>query len=167
MSRRPWSQEDLYNPARLLARLEAKRRVSPTGCWEWTGYTVQGYGVIYIGNSGRSMTHRLAYEILVGPIPDGLQIDHLCRNRSCHNPDHLEPVTQRENVRRGDLPSAIVARTGICRRGHSMADAYVNTRGQRQCRTCILAGQRASYHAKKAATGDPRVAHARTTERPT
>lgn len=73
------------------------------GCWEWSGATTpNGYGVIGRGRRGEGnvMVHRAAYEELVGPIPAGLHVDHLCRNRLCCRPDHLEPVTQAENNRR-------------------------------------------------------------------
>lgn len=74
------------------------------GCWEWTGAkTAAGYGQF---TRRKEYAHRHAYEDLVGPIPEGLVIDHLCRNPSCVNPDHLEPVTQRENIRRGTSPLA-------------------------------------------------------------
>lgn len=75
------------------------------GCWEWRrSLTKDGYGRIDMlvkhGVSYPRMAHRISYETFVGPIPEGLQIDHLCRNRSCINPDHLEPVTAKENIRR-------------------------------------------------------------------
>jgi hypothetical protein len=77
-----------------------KKIDASTDCWTWTGAkTSTGYGSF--GYQGRTWsTHRLAYELLVGPIPDGLTIDHLCRNKPCCNPSHLEPVTIRENQRR-------------------------------------------------------------------
>jgi hypothetical protein len=75
-----------------------------TGCWNWTGNTnkVTGYGYVYVGPGKQGIAHRAAYRELVGPIPAGLVLDHLCRNKRCVNPKHLEPVTQGENVRRGD-----------------------------------------------------------------
>ena len=74
-----------------------------TGCWQWTGPTDQkGYGKVRIGRYGpQRMAHRASYEVAVGPIPDGLSLDHLCGNTGCINPDHLEPVTHVENCRRG------------------------------------------------------------------
>ena len=89
----------------LIQRLMAKVRKDSTGCWNWAGAdNGNGYGVIGIGRreEGTALVHRVAYEQIVGPIPAGLHIDHLCRNRLCVNPDHLEPVTKYENDRRRD-----------------------------------------------------------------
>lgn len=84
----------------LRQRLETKFIVTP-GCWLWLGTkTRTGYGQIGISRSRMDYAHRVSYRLYVGPIPDGLHIDHLCRNTSCVNPDHLEPVTQSENNRR-------------------------------------------------------------------
>lgn len=88
--------------SRTTERLFAKRVRNPeTGCWDWIGgIGSHGYGALW---DGRQMTvaHRVMYELVVGPIPDGLDIDHLCRNRACVNPAHMEPVTRGENLRRG------------------------------------------------------------------
>lgn len=74
----------------------------PLGCWEWQrGKTTAGYGHAYLGKGGERYVHRLAWEQLRGEIPDGLVIDHLCRNRACMNPWHMEPVTQSVNASRG------------------------------------------------------------------
>lgn len=108
----------------------------PNGCWQWMAAgDGRGYGSFGIGRKGRK-AHIVAYEILKGPVPTGLQLDHLCRNRGCVNPDHLEPVTCRENVRRGLSGSAF--RTH-CRRGHEFTQE--NTKlaadGTRICRACV------------------------------
>ena len=88
----------------------------PLGCWTWiAGRTSRGYGSFGQGGPKRRVyAHRYAYELLVGPIPDGLVIDHLCRNPSCVNPDHLEPVTHQENCRRG--VAGVLARRRAARR---------------------------------------------------
>lgn len=81
------------------------RHVEFTGdCWNWTGMKRKGYGRFSNGARNRPCTaHRWSYEFLVGPVPDGLELDHLCRNRACVNPAHLEPVTHDENVKRAQL----------------------------------------------------------------
>jgi hypothetical protein len=115
-------------------------------CWEWTASKIGGYGRFSVGQHRTVAAHRWAYEALVGPIPDGLTLDHLCRNRACVNPAHLEPVTMRENVLRGFNPCAINARKTECPKGHPFDE--VNTyrkpsRPQlRYCRTCERDGDR-------------------------
>lgn len=113
------------------------------GCWFWTGFPSGGYGRIRVAGV-RVQAHRYSYELHVGLIPDGLQVDHLCRNRLCVNPDHLEPVTPRQNTLRGNNPSAVTTRTGVCKRGHFMDDANTRVRpnGKRECRACSALRQR-------------------------
>jgi len=93
-------QSPTFGDLRLPARFWAKVRVLPNGCWEWMGACRGGYGRFHVGNRN-ALAHRVAYEALVGPMPDGLQPDHLCRNRPCVNTAHLEPVTNAVNCRRG------------------------------------------------------------------
>lgn len=83
-----------------IGRILARISVDANGCWLWPGSKVRGYGRIR-HYTKVTLTHRVTFEFFVGPIPDGLQIDHLCRVPACCNPDHLEPVTQLENYRRG------------------------------------------------------------------
>lgn len=123
-----------------LDRFAEKVALTDAGCIEWIASTNGGgYGTFYPGNSGASVVaHRWSYEYHVGPIPDGLYLDHLCRNRACVNPDHLEPVTQRENLMRSDSPSARAARKTHCPQGHPYANANVFIdAGKRKCRTCV------------------------------
>ncbi len=107
-------------------------------CWEWRGGKDRsGYGRLRFG--GRLIqAHRLAYELSVGPIPSSLELDHLCRNRGCVNPHHLEPVTRRENVMRGVGVGAFHARATECPQGHaySTENTYRDRLGKRYCRIC-------------------------------
>ena len=122
------------NPRTLLERLFAKARIDAvSGCWVWTGgLNGKGYGLVW--SAGKTLlVHRVAYEELVGPIPEGLTLDHLCRNRPCFNVDHLEPVTHRENVRRG-IKGVL---TTHCPQGHPYDEPNTRwSRGKRHCRAC-------------------------------
>jgi hypothetical protein len=107
--------------------------ISPSGCWEWDGYTQEGYGIgHYRGKLYRAP--RIAYELFTGVIPAGLHIDHLCRNRKCVNPKHLEAVTCADNLRRGNYAYLY----GTCGRGHPLdeANARWRTNGSWNCRQC-------------------------------
>ena len=113
--------------------------VSPSGCIEWPGAkTPGGYGVVRMAQRNYYV-HRLAYEHFHGDIPEGFQIDHLCRNRACANPDHLEAVTQKVNLLRGEgFPARNAAKTH-CYRGHPLEGDNLYVRldgGGRMCRTC-------------------------------
>lgn len=120
-------------------------------CWQWTA--VRSWGGYGLFNDGRAHchAHRFAYELLVGPIPEGKQLDHLCRNRTCVNPAHLEPVTQQENIRRGDCGKHTREKTH-CPQGHPYAgdNLYVTPDGRRECRQCRRAAQE-RFHRKKRA----------------
>lgn len=136
-----------------LDRFAAKIALTESGCIEWIGGTNNvGYGQFYRGkvsrdDTGKAYAHRWSYEYHVGPIPDGMYLDHLCRNRACVNPDHLEPVTNRENLLRGKGLSAINAKKTHCPAGHpySGPNLYVNPSGQRICRECNRARNLARY----------------------
>lgn len=127
-----------FGSAVLPARFWAKINVSEQGCWEWTACLVHGYGMYSI-MSRPYRAHRIAYEALVGPIPAGLQLDHLCRNVRCVNPAHLEPVTSQENTWRGEGVAGRHHRATACIHGHPFdADnTYVRRPGTRACKRCL------------------------------
>lgn len=122
-------------------------------CWLWTGQLdISGYGQI-LRNGKLFKTHRVAYELLVGPIPEGLTLDHVkdrgCQHRSCCNPAHLESVTNTVNILRGDSIAANNARKTHCKRGHELDG--LNNRGQRFCNVCTAEIDR-RFREKKAAS---------------
>lgn len=111
----------------------------PHGCWEWIGtLDSAGYGTASASKTARVRAHRLIYSVFRGPIPEGLDLDHLCRNRCCVNPAHLEPVTRRENLCRGVGVTMRAHLAGTCIRGHAMTpdNTYVSPKGQRHCQKC-------------------------------
>jgi hypothetical protein len=107
-------------------------------CWLWTAATQGGYGVFRVSSTKQVKAHRWAYESLVGPIPEGLTLDHLCRVRNCVNPEHLDPCTTGVNTLRGDSGSARNARKTHCLNGHPLEGDNLmrDARGMRQCRIC-------------------------------
>lgn len=119
--------------SRFLGRVDVG--LSPAGCWLWTGHCFHtGYGCFKIGERN-CYAHRVAYELLAGVIPEGLQLDHLCREKACVNPLHLEPVTASENKRRDRSRNAEKTH---CPHGHPFdaENTYVDARGWRGCRAC-------------------------------
>jgi hypothetical protein len=126
-------------------------------CWEWLGYRMRlGYGQLHHG--GRTAyAHVVAYELFKGPVPDGLEIDHLCRNPGCVNPNHLEAVTHRENMLRGRTPSAAHAAKTHCHRGHPLSGENLqglSGRRERICKECRRL-RRLKYRAKRLAQLHP------------
>jgi len=118
-------------PDGMEARIE--RLPDLPGCWLWSGsVNPAGYGLYGSARTGdRRAAHRAVYEAVRGPIPDGLTLDHLCRARSCVNPDHLEPVPIAENIQR--TPRVV---TGLCKRGHPLDGVYRYGARKRYCKTC-------------------------------
>jgi hypothetical protein len=120
-----------------------------TGCWLWTSaVSGSGYGAFGMGGRAGQMyvAHKIAYEWVVGVVPDGLELDHLCRDTRCVNPAHLEPVTHRENLLRGEGWSARHARKTHCPAGHVLAGENLSRHelqhGQRKCLTCHATRER-------------------------
>lgn len=148
----PEGQFDLYQ--RLPERVRKKIAFDAEGCWLWTaGVRDTGYGTIWWKFDGEPkrnhLAHRAVYRLLVSEIPAGLQLDHLCRVITCVHPDHLEPVTQRENIARGESATVFQARKTHCKYGHPFAgdNLLMHKNGRwRICRTC----ETARYEAAKA-----------------
>ena len=130
----------------LPDRIEAKiERIPFSGCWIWTGATLRGYGRISLKGENR-IAHRVIYEFLRGPIPLP-ELDHLCRVRCCVNPDHLEPVTKRENRMRGFGVFATNARAAKCRNGHDydLIVSHPSEPPHRRCSICIAQWRKTAY----------------------
>jgi len=116
------------------ARLDSQVR---DDCWLYAGYcNYKGYGMTWVGDK-KLMTHRVIYEALVGEIPEGLTIDHLCKVKACINPDHLEPVTQRENNLRSNDMAGKNARKTHCVNGHKLSGDNIRMYEPKNERVCL------------------------------
>lgn len=128
----------MISNSKISSKIKAYSIVEPySGCWLWerAGYN---YGKIHYKGRSRQ-AHRVSYEAFIGEIPDGLQIDHLCKTPSCVNPNHLEPVTPRENGRRSNNIGTQNLNKTICKRGHPMTlenCRYIQKTNKRECLEC-------------------------------
>jgi hypothetical protein len=126
---------------RFFGKIDLRR--DPRGCWRWTDVTRNGYGRFQI--KGKKVTaHRYSYELIVGAIPEGLDLDHICRVRECVNPEHLEPKTRRQNLlAEGSQSSAAkAARKTHCDHGHPLSGDNLYRRRDNNCRQCIKCNTR-------------------------
>ena len=132
-------------PLNLTAseRIDRATVTDENGCWIWQRYlNPDGYGKIRF-EKVEWLTHRLSYTVHVGPIPEGLVIDHLCSVRSCCNPAHLEATDNGTNLQRGSHPNHVAARNQTCTKGHPITeDSPTRSDGRRRCRVCINEGAR-------------------------
>ena len=124
----------VHTGSALRDRMERNSMPEPnSGCWLWLGTLSGGYGKIDTNGHGTNVAHRINYEHFIGPIPDGLTLDHKCRTKCCVNPFHLEPVTAAENTRRHYRLQT------HCKRGHPLTpgNLYAHKEERRQCATCV------------------------------
>jgi HNH endonuclease len=121
------------------------------GCWDWIASTSKGYGQLNVGGVPKK-AHIVVWELLNGPVPDGMELDHLCRRPICTRPGHMEPVTHQENCRRGHRWKDWAPNIS-CPHGHALegANLYVNPLGRRICRACRRVSQ-AAYKRRKLAS---------------
>jgi hypothetical protein len=131
-----------------------------TACWTWTSTICKttGYGYFYYQRKNL-LAHRFSYQLFIGLIPHGLQLDHLCRNRSCVNPTHLEPVTIKENIRRGISFAVQNAVKTHCKNGHefTIKNSFIDKFGNRNCRACAKNRRRISQGYKGGVRGEEKT----------
>lgn len=139
------------NDTPMLEKLLAKSRVDEHGCWIWiAGFNRLGYGQVHDSDRNLDLlAHRASYTLFRGQIPDGLALDHLCRQPRCINPEHLEPVTHRENMAR--VKAANHDAKSECPSGHpySFANTWMSSEGYRKCRTCCRLRRREAVAKKR------------------
>ena len=125
------------NIEQLPKRIQDKILLSETtSCWNWRTNNKNQYGAVWNSTTQNTQgAHLYVYNLLIGPVPEGLELDHLCRNKICVNPKHLEAVTHKENVRRGNCVAALAARTGVCKRGHNLKETGRKDHPN-QCQKC-------------------------------
>lgn len=143
-------EKQIQNGVASQERFWSKVNKIEGGCWEWLGNkNDKGYGFFTYERKTRP-AHRVAYEWAKGVIPKGLELDHLCRNTSCVNPDHLEPVSHHENVIRGIGACALNSRKTHCKRGHPFKESniYHRSDGYRECKQCRILFNAARYKRK-------------------
>jgi len=155
-----WGKVDKQGP--LPDRTDPLVTAPPTPCWIWTAALSEaGYGAFTppeeIRRGNTAAAHRISYMEIEGGIEEGLEMDHLCRNRTCVNPEHLEAVTRQENLLRGETVSAMRSRITHCPQGHEYTadNTAISTRNQRSCRTCKR-GRVAATKKAGLPLGDPR-----------
>lgn len=139
-------------PEKYFTHFLSKIEVTET-CWNWKAnvHPKSLYGRFWLSKTDYDLAHRLSYKWSIGEIEKDLQLDHLCRNRKCVNPKHLEPVTAKENILRGYSPSAINARKTHCKNNHELPKEK-NKYGSRQCSICINTKKRERRLNKKLAS---------------
>lgn len=132
----------------VLERFESKYIPEPnSGCWIWlAGTATEGYGKFWV-DGATDLAHRVSWRLAGRATPSNTELDHLCRNRLCCNPDHLEPVSHRENMLRGVSPTALTARSNFCKNGHefTVENTYYLANGWRRCHACGRAAAKRCY----------------------
>lgn len=159
--RKPYQLDDPVFLESFWARVD---KSPASGCWHWTGRLDRGYGTLNFSYR-KTRAHRISYLLAYGSVAEGMVLDHLCRNRKCVNPDHLEAVSNKENILRGQAPSAQNKLKTHCKRGHELSgDNLIVAKGGkiRACRACKAAWareKRAANGVKTRVFSAPRFGH--------